>query len=285
MSRHSNTGDAKPRKADDTGEAIDPITKKPSRRSPPTVEAIAAGEQDEGISLEELSRTYAKVLENKAALENTLAGTDGLPSAGYAALTADADEPVAELPATDEPSPVVNPLAIVEAILFVGRAEGSAISAKDIAGLVRGVSEADVEAMVQELNAAYRQSQSALQVVELHDGFRMALSDDLMPVRDRFYGRSRPIALNQSAIDCLALIAYQPGISRERLEHQRGRPSGVILNQLVRRRLVEIRREDPPEKTGKEKPITRYFPTERLVELAGLSSLEDLPQVEELEID
>lgn len=119
-----------------------------------------------------------------------------------------------------------------------------------------------------------------MRIVEASDGYRTVLADEVDFIRDRFYGRVREVALNQSAIDCLALVAYQPGISRNQLEEQRGQPSGGILNQLVRRRLIEIHRKGD----GKDS-APHYYPTDRLVALAGLDSLDDLPQVEDLELD
>jgi segregation and condensation protein B len=115
-------------------------------------------------------------------------------------------------------------------------------------------------------------------IVPAGAGYRMQLAEDLSGIKDRFYGRVRDIRLNQAAIDCLALVSYQPGISRTKLEEQRGQPSGAILNQLVRRQLLEMRREGPGKQAG-----PHYYPTERLLQLAGLASLEDLPQAEELD--
>ncbi len=71
------------------------------------------------------------------------------------------------------------------------------------------------------------------------------------------------------------MIAYQPGISREQLEEQRGQPSGPVLSQLVRRQLIEVRRE------GQKQRQLHYYPTDKLLQLIGLGTLEDLPQVEE----
>ncbi|MGN6134480.1 MAG: SMC-Scp complex subunit ScpB, partial [Aureliella sp.] len=91
-------------------------------------------------------------------------------------------------------------------------------------------------------------------------------------VSDRFYGSVREVKLTQAAIDCLAIIAYRPGITRDELDDQRGQPSGAILNQMVRRQLVEMRREG-----GKKDRTCRYYPTERLLGLAGIESLDELP--------
>jgi segregation and condensation protein B len=225
--------------------------------------------EGEGVSLEELSQSYARLLRTEEQDEPSLA-TNG-----------EAVEPELELFDADDDSKIddahavpVTPLSILEAVLLVGHPDNVPITAAEIANLMRGVSPTEVEQLIDELNRVYEESKRAWRVVEAGVGFRMQLANDLKFITDRFYGQVRDVRLNQAAIDCLALVAYQPGISRKELEEQRGQPSGSVLNQLVRRQLLEIRRE------GKEL-TTHYHPTERLLKLAGLASLEDLPQVEE----
>ncbi len=239
-------------------------------------------ESTEAISLEELSQTYVNLV-NKASAEDGLTQTTQAPNLNLVGAedspANDKEQVQHELLSTDDSSNVaVTPRTIVEAVLFVGRPDNRGITAAEIAGLMRGVQEPEIADWVKELNEIYRDQHRALQIIEGPDGYRLHLAPHAEEIRERFYGRVRAVSLSQSAIDCLALIAYQPGISRQQLDDQRGQPSGGVLNQLVRRQLIEIRRED-----ADGKPITHYYPTDKLVQLAGLSSLEDLPQVEEFE--
>ncbi len=232
---------------------------------------------DEGVSLEELSQTYRQVLVSPA---RSLAGeTAGLDHPVHSVQDTDDQQalfdPLAEPQADAEHCPLT-PQAIVEAVLFVGRPDGSAITAAEIAVLMRGVRESEVVEHIAQLNEIYVETGRASRIVAYGNGYRVQLADDLQFIRDRFYGRVRPVKLSQAAIDCLALISYQPGISRETLEQQRGQPSGSVLNQLVRRQLIEIQREHDGSKQ-----VGRYYPTARLLELAGIESLDDLPQTED----
>ena len=105
----------------------------------------------------------------------------------------------------------------------------------------------------------------------------MQLRAELADVRDRIYGKIKESRLNQAAIDCLALVAYQPGISKEQLDAQWNRSSASVLGMLIRRNLVELRRDpDAPKATN-----ARYYPAERLLNLLGIASLDELPQVED----
>jgi segregation and condensation protein B len=229
-------------------------------------------DDEQGLSLEELSQTYAELLNKGQALDRP--PSDGDPIDAAAVADAAGFDPLEEELQDSDACPVT-PRSILESVLFVGRPDNRPISAEEIAGLMRGVRPAEIEGHVAELNQIYAETGRALRIATIGNGFRLQLADDLQFIRDRFYGPIREIRLNQAAIDCLALVAYQPGISREQLEEQRGQPSGPILSQLVRRQLIEIQRE--PQKQRQ----LHYYPTEKLLQLIGLSTLDDLPQVEE----
>lgn len=238
---------------------------------------LAESGDDDGVSLEELSQTYQRVQVSQDGsraddLDRRWHGPSGVPDAPDEQVPFD---PLEE-PQSDTEHCPLTPLSIVEAVLFLGRPDGGAITAVEIAALMRGVAEAEVEGHIAQLNSIYQETGRASRIVAHGNGYRVQLADDLQFIRDRFYGRVRPVKLNQAAIDCLSLISYQPGISRETLEEQRGQPSGSVLSQLVRRQLIEIHREHDGKKL-----VGRYYPTERLLELVGIKSLDDLPQTED----
>ncbi len=226
-----------------------------------------------GLSLEELSQTYARMM-----------GSGEIPyqNASHENAVSVHAEPVEQFdPLQDDliesDHCPITPQSILEAILFVGRPDNKPISPDEIAALMRGVRTEEITELACELNRQYAQDSHAIHIVSTGGGLRMQLADQLSDLRNRFYGKIRESRLSQTAIDCLALIAYQPGITRAKIEQQRGEPSGSVLNQLVRRELIEMRR------SGEEKQnrINRYYPTERLLKIAGLNSLDELPQVED----
>ncbi len=276
---------------------------------------VDPAEEEEGVTLEELSQSYQRMLAGAdsgtatsppgflpetspsdpalllesvgTALGDSQLGDSQLgasPANGnlLAASLGDTDlQPDAGLDVEEDQDNAACPLtpqSIVEAILFVGRPDGVSIPAAEIAGLMRGVDASEVASCVAQLNEIYVQTNRATRIVADGAGYRIQLADDVKFVRDRFYGRVRHVKLNQAAIDCLALIAYQPGISREKLEQQRGQPSGSLLSQLIRRQLIDMRRV-----TEDKQAVQRYYPTNRLLDLTGIESLDDLPQTEDLE--
>ncbi len=228
-----------------------------------------ASAAESGLSLEELGQTYAKLL-----------------SRGEVPYTPATDEfnqepelefdPIVE-ESMEQDECAVTPTTIVEAILFVGNSDNSPISSEMIASLMRGVRSAEIDEAVTELNSRLKQGGHAFEIISTQGGYRMQLRAELADVRDRIYGKIKESRLNQAAIDCLALIAYQPGISKEQLDAQWNRSSASVLGMLIRRNLVELRRDpDAPKATN-----ARYYPAERLLNLLGIASLDELPQVED----
>ena len=105
----------------------------------------------------------------------------------------------------------------------------------------------------------------------------MQLREEFTPLRENFYGKIRQVKLSQSAIDTLAIVAYEQPLSLEEINQLRGTPSGPILAQLVKRQLLrtqKIRRGT--------KFMTVYSTTERFLKLFELESISDLPQSDDL---
>ena len=212
---------------------------------------------DDTLSLEELSHAYARLMEQGEDSYSASEPRDATPPDDEA----DADEPLFD----------VTPRSIVEAILFVGHPQNEPTTAEQLARLMRGVHAAEIEPLVEELNELYAREERPYRIVEAGAGFRMALCEEWVPLSRSFHGRAREARLSQAAVDLLAIVAYNQGMTREEIEQLRERSSGAILSQLVRRQLLRVE-QDPANRRRK-----RYFTTERFLELLGLTSLDDLP--------
>jgi segregation and condensation protein B len=172
---------------------------------------------------------------------------------------------------TDAPE---DPRSILEALLFVGNADGQPLGTREAAALIGGVTPEAVQDFVDELNAAYEEEGAAYRIVREGGGLRMALREEFERVRQRFYARVREARLSQAAIDVLSVVAYRQPIRGDEVDAFRGTKSGAILAQLVRRQLLAIERPaDSPRN-----PL--YRTTDRFLRLYGLTSLDDLPRIE-----
>ena len=226
-------------------------------------------DQWEGISLEELGQAYAEVVARSA---DSPARSDGVNDFPFA------EESIDDLVDVEESDAVPSLSSIIEGALFIGHPDGRAIRESELAALMRDVSVADVAEEIDRLNELYKINHQAFEIIRDDLGVRLGVASDLETVRRAFYGKVREATLTQGAVEVLSLVAYQPGITGEKVQDQRGRDSASLLSQLVRRRLLEQRRMVNAD--GK-KTVAMYFPTERFLHLFGLDSLTDLPQVEE----
>ena len=230
--------------------------------------------QDTGISLDRLNAAFAEMLKR---------GDDPYGSASAAALPA-SDEIVEELiddgETDDDPSDrcPITPSSILEAILFVGYADNRPVASKEVAGIMRGVRPAEIDALVRALNRRYAAENRPYQVISSGAGYRMVLRESYGRLRDQFYGKARQARLSQAAIEVLAIVAYHQPIAGDEVAATRGAASGHILSQLVRRGLLELKR------SGRAKAQTQYSTSRRFLRLFGLTSLEDLPRSEHMDM-
>ncbi len=175
----------------------------------------------------------------------------------------------------DEDDSNITPESILEAILFVGHPNNEPLTSRMMASYLRGVSPAEVDQLIEQLNTSYRQVDAPYEIVSEGVGYCLTLKDELDSIRDKFYERIREVRLSQVAIDLLAIVAYNQPISRQEIDVLRGRPSSAVLNQLVRRQLLVVQRDA-------EKPKRILYTTgDRFLDLFGLQSLDDLPHHED----
>ena len=262
----------------------DVVNANDSQAVDPTPDQQAGDDADWGeISLEELGQAYAEAMAevigpDDSASEAALSETDTSDAADADAADDSDDETAGSAEADDEDDDSIpTPTAIIEAALFIGNPENRGITEAELAALMRDVTVDDVSEYVDRLNESYIANDQAFRIHRDEDGLRLGVAPDMEVVRRAFYGKIRETRLSQHAIEVLSLVAYQPGITAEKVQDQRGKESASLLSQLVRRRLLEQRRVAVE---GTKKTTATYHPTERFLQLFGLQSLDDLPQVE-----
>ncbi len=246
--------------------------------------------QEEELSLDQLSQAYARVLlvrkqesgeaddgENtdpvsvEESSENDVAEAI-LDFAVAKKANKRKHKSLSEIDADDNASCPISPESILEAILFVGVPKGEKLTSRKIAAVMRDVSPKEVKKMAAQLNAKYEKENAAYKIVIENGNISMKLTDDLEFVQNHFYGRDRAVRLSQAATDGLAVIAYNQPVTREQVEKICGKPMGAILNQLVRRGLLDL------EQSAGKRSNNVYRTTERFLNLFGLETIEDLPR-------
>ncbi|MBX3433785.1 MAG: SMC-Scp complex subunit ScpB [Pirellulales bacterium] len=171
------------------------------------------------------------------------------------------------------------PQMIVEGMLFVGRADGSPLSAREIADPIRGVDAAEVDAIIAGLNQSYAAAGAPYEIVGESRGYRLRLRDEFASVRRRLRGETRAARLTPAAVEVLSLVAYRQGITINDIDRLRGHRSHSILAGLVRRELVRVERG----RSDKGTVEARYHTTERFNRAFRVASPADLPRSEDLD--
>lgn len=225
---------------------------------------------DQGMTLDNLHSAFAELLgqgeEPYESPAEPAAGEVGPAIAPDAAPESDGDDACE-----------VTPRTILEAMLFVGNPDGSPLSAARVAALMRGVRAAEIESFVAELNEQYAANRCPFRIVPEAEGYRLALLPAYEEVRNAVHGQALGRRLSPAAVEVLSIVAYKGPLTGEAVSRLRGRPSGSILAQLVRRQLLRIER--------KAARPWKYMVADRLLKLAGLASLEDLPRPQDLDLN
>ena len=155
---------------------------------------------------------------------------------------------------------------VLEALLFVAPEPLTLAWLATATGESRSAVREGLAALSRELE----ERGSALCLVESGAGFRLAVRPDLSSVVERAFERPRRVKLSDAALETLAIIAYRQPVRRVEIQRLRGVNPDSSLATLKELGLIE----EAPHDEG-------YVTTEAFLDLVGLRSLSELPDLEE----
>ena len=164
----------------------------------------------------------------------------------------------------------------LESMMFV---MGEAIEVKDAASILE-TSREEIRELFNEIKDEYEMEGRGIRIRQLDDsyGFVTNIENDVFirklctPVRIK--------RLSQAALEVLAIIAYRQPVTRGEIDSIRGIKSERVIEGLSDKGLVEaVGRSE-----GVGRPVL-YGTTKEFLAKFGFSSLDDLPEIEELESD
>lgn len=129
-------------------------------------------------------------------------------------------------------------------------------------------------ALQERLDAA----QLGLMVDSVAGGYRLVVNPRLAPALASLLAPPPLPRLSNAALETLALVAYRQPVTRGELEAARGASCSSTLETLQERELVKV----VGQKDVIGKPLL-WATTDRFLLEFGLKSIEDLPELEELE--
>lgn len=166
----------------------------------------------------------------------------------------------------------------LEAVLFVVGSEGVML---EELGYLLELPTAQVYPLIQELNQSYHEDETrALQILEVGNQFILTTKKDCAPLLNRYAQSPMSNRLSQAAIETLAIVAYKQPITRIEIEEIRGVKASGALQRLSALQLIE----EGGRVEGPGRPIL-YRTTPYFMDYFGLKSLEELPDIQQMEAD
>lgn len=159
---------------------------------------------------------------------------------------------------------------IIESILF---ASGKSIRLGELE-LALEIEPKEISDILNEMQEEYKKKSRGIEIIKVNNSYTLASKKEyheyIYEVIDK---RIKP-NLSQAALEVLAIIAYNPKITRAEIDNIRGVSSDATLYRLLEHNLIEeAGKLDLPGK-----PIS-YKVTEEFLKKFGLNTLEDLPEL------
>ncbi len=166
--------------------------------------------------------------------------------------------------------------AVIEAILF---AAGRPVEKKELI-LALEVNENDLDTIISNMQEEYKKEDRGIELIKVNESYQLVTKTNLYeyiyPVLDK---RTKP-NLSNAALETLAIIAYNPQITRAEIESIRGVSADACVYKLLEYGLIkESGKLDLPGK-----PMS-YKTTDEFLKMFGYSSLEDLPDLPRYKLD
>ncbi len=134
--------------------------------------------------------------------------------------------------------------------------------------------------VISEMQEEYNKEDRGIEIVKVNEGYTLASKKDyyeyIYCVVDK---RVKP-SLSQAALEVLAIIAYNPKITRAEIDNIRGVESNAALYRLLEHNLIEeAGKLDIPGR-----PMS-YKVTEEFLKKFGLNTASDLPDLPKYKMD
>lgn len=164
---------------------------------------------------------------------------------------------------------------IIEAILFAAgeRVEISRLSA------VLEVDPKDIERAADALADELSFNRRGIRILKLEKGYQMVSSGEMADYITAALETRKPPKLSASQLEALTIVAYYQPATKAMVEQIRGVDSSYSIGALLNKKLIE----DCGRLNVPGRPIL-YRTTPNFLRTFGLSSLEELPEIEKVDL-
>jgi segregation and condensation protein B len=156
---------------------------------------------------------------------------------------------------------------IIEAIIF---SSDSALVLDDVRKALPEMTGEMLEKLVSELNNIYGETGRCFRIIRAANGYMFVTLEGFSPYLKALLS---PRRLSQAAFEVLAVIAYKGPCTKLVIDGVRGVDSQSTLKTLLKTELIDVRPGKP----------MKYVTTGHFLEVFGLNSLKDLPDMSQFE--
>ena len=171
----------------------------------------------------------------------------------------------------------VNKIGVLEGLLFVVGDDGLSLNQ------IMEILEVDKDTaynLLNELEKRYEDKSCGLHIHILGDTFKLTTKKEHREYYEKLLFNEENNSLSNSALETLAIIAYNEPVTRIQVDEIRGVQSAQLIRKLVAKGLVkEDGRSNLPGR-----PIL-YKTTNEFLDYFGLGSISELPKIEEQIVD
>ena len=162
---------------------------------------------------------------------------------------------------------------VLEAILF---ASGERMEISRLAAVME-VDESEIEAAADALSNQLSFERRGIRIIRLERGYQMVSSGEMADYVTKALETRKPPKLSSSQLEALVIIAYYQPATKAMVEQIRGVDSAYSISALLNKKLIE----EAGRLNVPGRPI-QYRTTPDFLRTFGLSSLEELPEIEKI---
>jgi segregation and condensation protein B len=171
----------------------------------------------------------------------------------------------------------MNKEGILEGLLFVVGEDG--LSIDEICEIL-DIKEEVANSLIDTLKGKYASETSGFSIQYLGNTYKLTTKAEHVDFYRELAKNTRVGSLTQATLETLAIIAYNTPITRVKIDEIRGVSSAHLVRKLVALDFIE----DDGREDSVGKPIL-YKTTNKFLDYFGLSSIEELPSIDEFTLE
>jgi len=140
------------------------------------------------------------------------------------------------------------------------------------------ITKAEAVECLEELAEEYEQERRGIMIRKVGNGWQFATRPENAEYIEKLCTPVKTRRLSQAALEVLAIVAYKQPVTKAEIDAIRGIKCDRIMEGLMKKELVE----EKGRSTGIGRPIL-YGTTDTFLKQFGFSTLNDLPEIEDIE--